>query len=291
MKRLFAIYFLCLCYLAAGVYAQDLYRWVDEKGGVHFTDNPHSIPEKLRDSAGDVGTLKERRRFLVPFTRDGNHIIVEGIVNGRAAGKFIVDTGAYASTIPGSLAQQLGIDPHKGISITTGGIAGTTDVPLIEIESIKLGGAEVRDLAVSILDLPGSSEFGLLGADFLLEYRVAIQYDKNQLILEALERPYGGHSLKWWQERFRLYNNLKRDIEPARSNARSDSQREWAERQIDLINKRIRSERLKPTFLRKTDNNTHRRIPSLNLDLSFFGDLPLQNVFRSKLRYWIATEK
>jgi hypothetical protein len=29
--------------------AQEIYRWVDEKGNIHFTDNPSLIPEKYRD--------------------------------------------------------------------------------------------------------------------------------------------------------------------------------------------------------------------------------------------------
>ena len=68
MKWLFSfLLFFSLCFLATGVTAQELYRWVDEKGAVHFTDSLHSVPEKYRDKV-------ERRKLS--FRREATGVSV-----------------------------------------------------------------------------------------------------------------------------------------------------------------------------------------------------------------------
>jgi hypothetical protein len=44
--------FLSCC--APGLAAADIYRWVDESGGLHFTDDLSSIPERHRGKVQDV---------------------------------------------------------------------------------------------------------------------------------------------------------------------------------------------------------------------------------------------
>jgi hypothetical protein len=45
-----SLFFLIGIVLASSlVSAQEIYRWVDEKGSIHFTDDPSLIPEKYRD--------------------------------------------------------------------------------------------------------------------------------------------------------------------------------------------------------------------------------------------------
>ncbi len=49
MKKVSLLMFLTLSLIAWMAYGQELYKWVDDKGTVHFTDNLTSIPEKYRD--------------------------------------------------------------------------------------------------------------------------------------------------------------------------------------------------------------------------------------------------
>jgi predicted aspartyl protease len=237
-------------------FSQEYYRWVDDGGAVHFTDNVYSIPEKYRGQVEKRMQLPSRepdapapeqpvaespRRFVVPFTRSGgNHILVEGIVNGVAAMKFVLDTGAASTMIPPFFATQAGIDLSSGLIVTIGGVAGAADVPLVEVNSINVGGAEVRNLEVLVQDLPlGMGAVGLLGADFLLEYRLDIQYAKDQVVLEPQEGPYGGHSFEWWQKRFRRYANHKRELEAGRSKAANDPARDLLDRQLGILEDKI----------------------------------------------------
>ncbi len=188
------------CLLAVGVSAQEIYRWVEENGSIHFTDNVRSIPQKYRhkvekrifrsaQKATHHLTARSQpessaQKIVVPLTRNGNLIIVDGTVNGRDTIKFILDTGAELTLIPRSLVQQLAISLDSSIDTPVTGIGGTIIAQLTKIGSLKVGEAEVRNLDVVIIENALLTGQGLLGGDFLGQFRVGIDYTKNQLILE-----------------------------------------------------------------------------------------------------------
>jgi predicted aspartyl protease len=218
----------CLTPLLA--FGQEFYRWTDESGAVHFTDNLYSIPEKYRNEAQKrfqpasrpppaAAEAKTDRpagaatdSIVVPFKREGNLIIVQGTVNGAAV-RFIFDTGAELTVLPASFASRLGVSPGNGIFITVTGVGGSVDVPLVEVD-VGLGGAEVRDLEATLNDLP-VPDTGLLGGNFLSDYKVDIKYAANQIVLEPADRSFGGHTFEWWQKKFRLYLAIKKRYEQA----------------------------------------------------------------------------
>jgi len=213
------------------VLSQEFYRWTDDKGAVHFTDNIYSIPEKYR------GQVEKRRyvpppqssapaleqeskqpqtaRITVPFERQGNLVIVEGVVNRSVPVKFILDTGAEVSTLPRSLGPQLGIDPGNSVLITMKGMGGSADVPLVEVNSIAVGAAEGTNMDVLLTDTPVPNT-GLLGTDFLSDFKVDIKYGENQIVFEGRDRSYGGHTFEWWQKKFRMFNAIKKKYETLR---------------------------------------------------------------------------
>lgn len=212
----------------APVFGQEFYRWTDETGAVHFTDNLYSIPEKYRGdaqkrvqpanrpppSAGEAPSRPAAAGgvIVVPFKREGNLIIVEGTANGAPL-RFIFDTGAEITVLPSSLAGRFGVTPSNGIFITLGGIGGSVDVPLVEAD-VSVGNAEVKNLEATLNDTPMPNT-GLLGGNFLSDYKVDIKYATNQILLEPVDRSYGGHSFEWWQKKFRLYLAIKKKYEQA----------------------------------------------------------------------------
>ena len=242
---------------AGTVSAQELYRWVDDKGSVHFTDNFPSIPEKYREKAEKRSLVAPRTSpipaqqttqsqsssrsqvFTVPFTRSGNHMIVEGVVNGRGTVKFILDTGASGTWIPKARAQESGIDPSRGILVPRGGVGGAVEAPLVEIESLNVGGATATNMEVVVQDLPFSKELGLLGMDFLADFRMVINQQRNEITLEYEPSEYGGHSLKWWQQRFKYYRNLKKHIDQTHSKSSSQPTSDLAEKQRRAIEEKL----------------------------------------------------
>jgi hypothetical protein len=49
MRRLWILVLVGLVVGSSLAFGQSVYRWVDEKGGVHFTDDPGRIPEKYQN--------------------------------------------------------------------------------------------------------------------------------------------------------------------------------------------------------------------------------------------------
>ena len=248
-----------LCLLPGDAAAQEFYRWVDEKGAVHFTDNLYSVPEKYRNqiekrnyvptpepaapppAAGQATRATSQpqgRQIAVPFKREGNLIIVEGAVNRAVSARFILDTGAEISTIPRSVGQQLGLDSNAGVLITMTGMGGSTDVPLVEINSISVGEAEVNNLDVTLTDTPLPNT-GLLGGDFLADYKVNILYEESQVLMEPLERPYGGHTFEWWQKKFRLFHRIKQKYETLDTGSGTPAMTDVVQKQLRAVEQRI----------------------------------------------------
>ena len=61
MKRIF---FVLLVLFVAKLSFGEVYKWVDDKGGVHFTDDLIQIPEKFRPQIERLGPSEEREQTL-----------------------------------------------------------------------------------------------------------------------------------------------------------------------------------------------------------------------------------
>jgi len=230
LKFLSAVVVLFIFSFFGELLAQELYRWVDDKGLVHFTDSLHSVPEKYRRQADKRALAPSRETPTlspqggaepskesalgqsVPFVRKAEQIVVEGFINQRGPVNFIVDTGANVTALPVSIASQLGINLEKGIPFLMKGFRGSRSGRLVAIDSLRLGELEVNHLEIAITE-PDSSGIGLLGADFLGRFRIDMDYGLNQMRLVRGEGPHDGYPSEWWQQRFRFYRELKQSYE------------------------------------------------------------------------------
>jgi clan AA aspartic protease (TIGR02281 family) len=122
-------------------------------------------------------------KVAVPLIRAGNAFLVRALMNGRREVLFVVDTGASYTTISTGLARELGISFGSGSPMVTIATAsGIIRAPIASVESIQVGGAEARDVQVTVLDLPGALQVaGLLGNTFLSRFHV--QLDAMQGVL------------------------------------------------------------------------------------------------------------
>jgi len=59
MKRVALLIFIGLIIYCAVSLGQEIYQWVDEKGTVHYTDDPGQIPEKYQDQVKKKKTPPE----------------------------------------------------------------------------------------------------------------------------------------------------------------------------------------------------------------------------------------
>ncbi|MGH7768567.1 MAG: aspartyl protease family protein [Candidatus Binatia bacterium] len=196
MKRkcgFFVIMLAALLLSAGAATTAEMIRWVDEKGVVHFTDSAKNVPEKFRAKATriPIGSRPPPApgpadKASVKFHKQGELMVVQATVNQKAPTKFVVDTGASYTTISKATAQELelNLDNASGV-IALQTANGVIEAPLVSVGSFELGGLGLKDLKVAVHDVfPDPGIAGLLGLNFLSEFRVEIDNKNGVIYLE-----------------------------------------------------------------------------------------------------------
>jgi predicted aspartyl protease len=112
----------------------------------------------------------------------GRHIIVPVIFNDSVTGNLVLDTGAGQTMISKRIANDLRL--YSDGAGTRIGIGGAVSVATATIDVVRVGDADVKNLRVSIHDIPFNSfEEGLLGIDFLGRFQMSLDIEKGVLIL------------------------------------------------------------------------------------------------------------
>src|ERR1051325_162523 len=184
-----------LLLLTAGARAVEFYRWVDQNGVIHFTDNLHNVPTTQRDGAGRIQAVERYRyqpppavltKATVPFEKQGQVVVVEATLNNKTSAKFIVDTGASYTMISSATAKELAIDNDanpRTVPFQTAN--GLIQAPLISLDSIMVAGMEIKNLTAAVhAVIPDGKIAGLLGLNFLSNFRLDIDTQKSVLHLE-----------------------------------------------------------------------------------------------------------
>jgi len=219
----------------------EFYKWVDAEGTVHVTDNIASIPPQYRDqvqkrvsqaapepeakpepqksSTGNTHAPPEAglKRFEVPyrpFEGMARRIIIPVTLNNSVPARLLLDTGSPGLVITPDLADRLGLfDKQDGNLLTTaGGIGGRVPAILSIVDSIKVGDAQADFLPATITPLGSDDYEGLVGMDFVANYRIAIDTTNNVLVFFELpprsDKP-GGHDEAWWRQHFDRFSRAK----------------------------------------------------------------------------------
>jgi clan AA aspartic protease (TIGR02281 family) len=224
-----------------------MYKWVDEKGTVHFTDDLSNIPEKYRQEAETLKHSKEApaprpqevprlhpspkvsdpEGMTVDLVRRNELLLAEVVLNRRVRQYFIIDTGASYTLINPQTAKELGIVINETTPFVR--VASVTDVvptPLVTLESIRVGDTEVENVEVLIYSLAGGGD-GLLGNSFLNKFKVILDSINGKMTLYPLKRvpspEYpGGYNRDYWVGQFRFYQRNLEDLK--RLKAKIESQ-------------------------------------------------------------------
>lgn len=118
-------------------------------------------------------TASHRGSIDVPFTLEGRHMIVEGLVNNKPY-KFYFDTGADSIAFSPRDMKKLNIeipsDARQGMS---SGVAGSTLTYIFNVERVKVGGIVKDDCQISVVE-NSAMEHPLLGQAFFAGYNVDI---------------------------------------------------------------------------------------------------------------------
>lgn len=124
-------------------------------------------------------------KVSVPFQHMSGLMVVWATLNERVSANLMVDTGASLTMISRATAKELGIDLEKKLpTIPVQTAAEIIYVPLVVLDSLEVGGMEVKNLTVAIYDPPLPSRSGLLGLNFLKQFRFEIDLKEGVLLLE-----------------------------------------------------------------------------------------------------------
>jgi clan AA aspartic protease (TIGR02281 family) len=188
-----------LLVLISRSHAADFFRWIDQNGVVHFTDNIHNIPEPRRSTAVRIKGQEPARpaapskvspataaKASIPFEKRGQVVVVEVMLNNTVPVRLVVDTGATYTMISAATAKELSIDPQRAQRTMPFQTAnGVIQAPLANLESVIVGGMEMKNLTAAIHDaVPSAQVAGLLGLNFLSNFRLDIDTEKGMLHLE-----------------------------------------------------------------------------------------------------------
>ena len=222
--------FVPLCY-------GEMYKWVDEKGTLHFADDISKVPEKYRPDAEMRKTPKEMKEASTPEAREKPQAVpgltspsgpiethgyevnlfrrhelwlTEVILNRSLKHYFIVDTGASFTLISRQIANELGIPINETTPfISVSSVSDVMLTPLVTLRSIRVGKAEVENVDTLVFSMP--SYQGLLGNSFLNKFKVVIDSINGKMTLYSMQgtpspdRP-GGYTRDYWIGQFRFYN-------------------------------------------------------------------------------------
>jgi len=161
-----------------------IYRWTDEKGVAHFTNDRQKVPVAYRHkviiSAFSDKAGKSAERTVVHFERKGSSVLLNGVLDYKLPVVFHLDTGATETLITPEDARKLGLETKDAPVVRTRLADGReVEFPRVQLKSLRIGKAEVRDLDVLV------GQTRLLGLSFLNEFKLTMDSEHGQLILEA----------------------------------------------------------------------------------------------------------
>jgi predicted aspartyl protease len=141
---------------------------------------------KRFEQAGSSGAVTEEAMRLASPAKP--LLLVEVYANGRGPFQFAIDTGTSTTAITPELAKQLGVVSSPIGAATTGG--AQVNVTAGVLQSFQVGGARIDDSTVVVADFfamlsnaLGEKLDGIVGYNFLRNYKVALDYPNETLSL------------------------------------------------------------------------------------------------------------
>jgi hypothetical protein len=220
------------------------YKWKDDEGTVHMTDDLSQIPPQYRNQIeenkttqpppspgkdpalqGNIGGISAGspasglKRFEVPyesFEGTARRIIIPVTFNGSVTVPMLLDTGSPGLLISPDLAGRLQLfdEGDTRLLIKASGIGGSVPASLTVIDTVSVGGASSEFLPATIASINTENFEGLVGMDFMANYHINIDSNRSVIAFNELspdlDRP-GGHDEAWWRSNYENFSGLRDD--------------------------------------------------------------------------------
>ena len=176
----------------------EIVRYVDERGQTHYVDGFHNVPERFRATAAPVGLRNAPATSAAPAPAGearppsatvirytpGQRIMVDVRINGGFSTRLLLDTGADRTLISPRTLQAAGVSIARPVA--SGQITGATGrdrIDYVLVESLEVGEAKVGRMPVGAYELAGDTGEGLLGRDFLDQFKVTMDASRGEVHL------------------------------------------------------------------------------------------------------------
>jgi hypothetical protein len=162
--------------------ADNFYTYTDEQGVTHMVNDLEKVPLKNRNHM-KVSRPRAHRGNITPVVINGNKVLVPVLLSfhGRSAvTRLLLDTGASVTTISGRMASRLGVEASD-VKAGKATVADGRSAKSYEFVSDSLSFGSQIQYGVRTFILPGSGGEGydgLLGMDFLKNYRYHVDFDR-----------------------------------------------------------------------------------------------------------------
>jgi predicted aspartyl protease len=145
--------------------------------------------------AGQDGAQKATHSDIVEIAPD-NHDRMTVPVHfvGKGPYRFLIDTGSQNTVLSSSLMRQLELTPTARARLV--GIAGSSMVDTVEIESISLGKRSYYGLLAPILERQNIGADGILGLDSLQDQRVLMDFRKGVMAIDDAKKLGGNRGFE-----------------------------------------------------------------------------------------------
>ena len=115
-------------------------------------------------------------------------MVVPVYVNGAGPYSFVLDTGATLTCVDVELAEELSLPDVRGRIGVGAGVGSAGQMRIVSIDSLRVGEARTEETIGCALDLSSAEQIGiefdgLLGLNFLREFRVELDFDRDEVRL------------------------------------------------------------------------------------------------------------
>jgi clan AA aspartic protease (TIGR02281 family) len=243
----------------------EMYKWVDEKGTLHFADDLSKVPEKYRPDAEILKAPKEissqevkeipkeppvslpspatseSKGFEVNLFRRHELWLAEVTLNERVRRNLVIDSGASFILINQQTAKELGLTIDENTPFIPGTtVSGIIFTPLVTLRSVKVGDAAAENVEAVVYNMPVGQD-GLLGNSFLNKFRVVLDAINSKMVLFSMkgipspDRP-GGYGRDYWVGQFRFYNRNLTELKSLKTKYENQGLRS----EVNRVNNAIR---------------------------------------------------